>query len=344
MPPWSHRFAVVASRLCVLAACAVGMPAVQAGTEPVPDPMATLRERLAAKLNAVPVPPNAVVGVVKAAPTDVQPATSAAGAASAAESSGKSARRTAALIARAPASGVSVPDPAVGATPLSPAPQWAYEGEHGPTAWASLAPEYAACSQGQRQSPIDITNGIQVELDAVQFDYRPSAFRVVDTGRTVQVNVAPGNLIEVMGQSFELTHVHFHRPSEARIDGKPFDMGAHLIHQGADGKLAVVAVLLERGSAQPVVQAVWNNLPLEPGDEVAARSKIDLTELLPRERRYYTYMGSLTSPPCREGVLWMVMKSPVQISPEQLGIFARLYPMNARPIQALHGRRIKESN
>ena len=110
-------------------------------------------------------------------------------------------------------------------------------------------------------------------------------------------------------------------------------MVVHLLHKSADGKLAMVAVLLERGSAQPVVQAVWNNLPLEQGDEVAAKSRIDLTELLPSDRRYYTYMGSLTTPPCKEGVLWMVMKTPVAISPEQLAIFARLYPMNARPIR-----------
>ena len=106
----------------------------------------------------------------------------------------------------------------------------------------------------------------------------------------------------------------------------------------------VVAVLLERGSAQAVVQSVWNNLPLEKGDEVAARSPLNLNELLPTERRYFTYMGSLTTPPCSEGVLWMVMKQPVSVSAEQIGIFARLYPMNARPIQSAAGRLIKESN
>jgi carbonic anhydrase len=207
-----------------------------------------------------------------------------------------------------------------------------------------LAPENATCASGQRQSPIDITDGIKVELDAVQFDYRPSGFRVVDNGHTVQVNVAHGNTIEVLGKHYELVQFHFHRPSEERIDGKPFDMVVHLLHKSADGKLAMVAVLLERGSAQPIVQAVWNNLPLEQDEEVSAKDQIDLAELLPSDRRYYTYMGSLTTPPCSEGVLWMVMKTPVQISPEQLSIFARLYPMNARPVQALRGRIIKESN
>jgi len=121
-------------------------------------------------------------------------------------------------------------------------------------------------------------------------------------------------------------------------------MVAHLVHKDIDGRLAVVAVLLERGSAQPIVQNVWNNLPLEKGEELAARSTINLNDLLPAERNYFTYMGSLTTPPCSEGVLWMVMKQPVQMSGEQIGIFARLYPMNARPIQSVAGRLIKESD
>ncbi|HKX40962.1 MAG TPA: carbonic anhydrase, partial [Burkholderiaceae bacterium] len=223
-------------------------------------------------------------------------------------------------------------------------PHWDYEGAGGPEHWARLSPEFATCGRGTRQSPIDIRDGIKVELDAVQFDYKPSGFKVLDNGHTVQVNVAPGNTIEVMGQRYELVQFHFHRPSEERIDGKPFDMVAHLVHKSEQGKLAVVAVLLEKGSAQPVVQSVWNNLPLEKGDEVAARSTLDLNQLLPRERGYYTYMGSLTTPPCSEGVLWMVMKQPVPISEEQIGIFARLYPMNARPVQAASGRLIKQSN
>jgi carbonic anhydrase len=178
----------------------------------------------------------------------------------------------------------------------------------------------------------------------VQFDYRPSGFRVVDNGHTIQVNVGAGNSIEVLGRRFELVQFHFHRPSEERIDGRQFDMVAHLVHKDLDGRLAVVAVLLDRGSAQPLVQTIWNNLPLEKGDEVAAKGSIDLNALLPAERAYFTYMGSLTTPPCSEGVLWMVLKKPVQISAAQIGIFARLYPMNARPIQSASGRTIKESN
>ena len=221
---------------------------------------------------------------------------------------------------------------------------WDYAGSGGPENWGQMKPEFAKCSSGTRQSPIDIRDGIKVNLDPVQFDYKSSAFRVIDNGHTVQVNVAAGNSIDVMGRHYELVQFHFHRPSEERIDGRQFDMVVHLVHKDIDGRLAVVAVLLDRGSAQPIVQSVWNNLPLEKGDEVAARGTLNLNDLLPAERNYFTYMGSLTTPPCSEGVLWMVMKQPVQISADQVGIFARLYPMNARPIQSVAGRLIKESN
>jgi carbonic anhydrase len=221
---------------------------------------------------------------------------------------------------------------------------WSYDGESGPQAWGQLKPEFSKCASGTRQSPIDIRDGIRVDLEPVQFDYKPSAFRVLDNGHTVQVNVEPGNSIEVMGRRFELAQFHFHRPSEERIDGKQFDMVAHLVHKDVDGRLAVVAVLLERGSAHALVQSVWNNLPLEKGDEVSARAPLDMNQLLPKDTRYFTYMGSLTTPPCSEGVLWMVMQQPVSVSAEQIDVFARLYPMNARPVQQASGRLIKQSN
>jgi len=220
---------------------------------------------------------------------------------------------------------------------------WGYDGTTGPQAWARLSPEFAKCGSGARQSPIDIRDGFAVQLDPIEFDYKPGAFRVIDNGHTVQVNVEPGSALQVLGRRFELRQFHFHRPSEERIAGRQFDMSVHLVHQDDQGRLAVVAVLLERGGAQPVVQSVWNNLPLEKGEEQAARVPLDPNALLPQDRRYFTYMGSLTTPPCSEGVLWMVMKQTVPVAPEQVDLFARLYPMNARPVQALAGRIIKES-
>ena len=240
--------------------------------------------------------------------------------------------------------GDASPDSAANAgTSLLPT-HWDYDGTAGPDAWGKMRPEFGKCTTGTRQSPIDIRGGIAVDLEPIRFDYRPSAFSVIDNGHTVQVNVEPGNAITITGKRYELTQFHFHRPSEERINGRQYDMVVHLVHKDVDGHIAIIAVLLDRGSAQAIVQTVWNNLPLEKGDEVRAGSRIDLSQLLPEDRRYYTYMGSMTTPPCNEGVLWMVMKQPVPISVEQVAIFSRLYPMNARPIQQADGRLIKESN
>ncbi|MFO1217613.1 MAG: carbonic anhydrase family protein [Burkholderiaceae bacterium] len=303
----------------------VTSPARKAKAAPV-DPMQTLREKLAARLNAAPAPLAKHPNVVRI---------------STAADAGQGAAATGHAAAPAKPGRAAATKPA---THEGHAAHWSYEGDTGPEAWAQLKPEFAKCATGSRQSPIDIRDGIRVELDPVQFDYRPSAFRVIDNGHTVQVNVAAGNSIEVTGRRYELLQFHFHRPSEERIDGRQFDMVAHLVHKDAEGRLAVVAVLLDRGLAHALVQQVWNNLPLERNVEVPARAPIDLEALLPRERRYYTYMGSLTTPPCSEGVLWMVMQQPVSISPEQIDVFSRLYPMNARPIQQAAGRLIKQSN
>jgi len=223
------------------------------------------------------------------------------------------------------------------------AAHWDYEGLGAPDAWARLKPEFALCGKGTRQSPIDIQGGVRVQLDPIAFDYKAGPYHVIDNGHTIQVNVPPGSTLDVGGRRFELQQFHFHRPSEERIDGKRFEMVVHLVHRDGEGRLAVVAVLLEPGAAQAVVQNVWNHLPLEKGEEVPVRTALDPAALLPDDRAYYTYMGSLTTPPCSEGVLWMVMKTPVAVSPEQVAIFARLYPMNARPVQPLAGRLIKES-
>ncbi|MCK6434240.1 MAG: carbonic anhydrase [Aquabacterium sp.] len=309
------------------------------------DPMDVLRERLAQKLGAAKAPQERSPYVMQV--TSKAEAPDADGPARAAaqvqhvppKRKAVASDRTADLVAR-----LRAEKAAAGHTPDGHALHWGYDGPGGPEAWARLNPEFAACGSGQRQSPIDIRGGIRVDLDPIQFDYRPAAFRVIDNGHTVQVNVESGNAIEVMGRRYDLVQFHFHRPSEERIDGRQFDMVAHLVHKDAQGRLAVVAVLLDRGSAHAVVQQVWNNLPLEKGEELPARLPIDLNQLLPESRRYYTYMGSLTTPPCSEGVLWMVMQQPVPISPEQIGVFAHLYPMNARPIQSASGRLIKQSN
>lgn len=224
------------------------------------------------------------------------------------------------------------------------ATHWSYEGETGPENWGKLSPVNTKCDLGERQSPIDIRDGIRVDLDPLSFDYKASQFSVIDNGHTIQVNMGAGNYINVSGRSYGLVQFHFHKPSEERINGRGSEMVMHLVHKDASGKLAVVALLVEPGKANPLIQSVWNNLPLEKNESVNALSNMDLSQLIPKSRDYYTYMGSLTTPPCTEGVLWLVMKETIEMSPEQIYIFSRLYPMNARPLQKPAGRLIKESN
>ena len=314
---------------------AAASPASAVEARATQDPMERLRARLAQRLGAMSAPDPAHPEVLRIvsrahAPVAVEAASAAASAPAASAHAVHPTRRRPASAAAAHAN--------------APAVVWDYTGRGSPDAWGRLKPEFATCANGTRQSPIDIRDGIKVELAPIRFDYQPGAFGVIDDGHTVQVNVAPGSSIEVLGRRYALVQFHFHRPSEERIDGKPFDMVVHLVHRDSEGRIAIVAVLLERGSAQKVVQNVWNNLPLEQGVELAAPGALNPNELLPDERSYYTYMGSLTTPPCSEGVLWMVMKTPVPISAEQIAVFAHLYPMNARPIQPAGGRLIKESN
>jgi carbonic anhydrase len=237
---------------------------------------------------------------------------------------------------------------AVVATPALPpvlrSTHWSYEGETGPLNWGKINPEWAKCAAGERQSPIDIHDGIKVDLEQIGFDYKPSAFNVIDNGHTVQVTVGTGNYITVQNRAYELVQFHFHRPSEERINGKGFEMVVHMVHKDSEGHLAVVAVLLERGKPNNVIQTVWNNLPLEKQETVVPSIVLDVNEILPERREYFTYMGSLTTPPCSEGVLWMVMKQPMPASAAQMALFSRLYPLNSRPIQKSSGRVIKESN
>lgn len=220
---------------------------------------------------------------------------------------------------------------------------WAYEGAGAPANWGKLQSDYATCATGKRQSPIDIRDGIKVSLEAIRFEYKPTQFRIVDNGHTLQITVGEGLAMHVMGKRHELVQFHFHRPAEERVNGKTYDMVMHLVHKNDEGQLAVVAVLLEKGSEHPLIQTLWNNMPLERDMEVTPADAIDLMQLLPENRGYWTYMGSLTTPPCSEGVLWMVMKQPLQVSPEQIAIFSRLYRNNARPVQPSNGRLIKES-
>ena len=221
---------------------------------------------------------------------------------------------------------------------------WAYEGPSGPPFWSRVSPEFSLCGSGKRQSPIDVRDGIQVNLEPLLFEYRPSALKVVDDGRGIQAKIGEGNMLGLRGRQYELQSVRFHTPAQEHIGGKVYDMSAEFLHRDKDGQLLVLVLMLEKGGSHPGVQSVLDNLPLDRGDEVSARQPVDWGVLMPPDRGYYIYLGSLTEPPCTEGVMRVVLKTPATLSAEQYGIFSRLYPMNVRPIQAMAGRVVKQSN
>ncbi|MDD5029613.1 MAG: carbonic anhydrase family protein [Rhodoferax sp.] len=223
---------------------------------------------------------------------------------------------------------------------------WSYSGATGPQAWGQLQPEFGACATGKRQSPINIedSNTLQGPAEPLLFNYTPSNASVVNNGHTVQVEVQGSNTLTVRGNNYALVQVHFHSPSEEQINFRPYAMVAHLVHKSAEGQLAVVAVLLDVGQTNALIDTVWTYMPLDVEDRVRMPAGLlDLKGLLPQDQRYYQFLGSLTTPPCTEGVLWLVLKQPTQISAAQLRLFQQLYPNNARPVQPVNNRPVRSA-
>jgi carbonic anhydrase len=221
---------------------------------------------------------------------------------------------------------------------------WAYAGHEGPDNWGTLDPANAACSIGKRQSPIDIRDATTSALPALKFDYKSVELNIIDNGHTIQVNYAPGSTLTAGGKTYALKQFHFHHPSEEHVNGQGYDMVAHLVHADADGHLAVVAVLFKTGNASALIDQIWNNVPTEKDKAVeVSGATINAGDLLPSDRGYFTFSGSLTTPPCSEDVTWFVLKSTSSLSPGQLAAFSKLYSNNARPIQPTNGREILET-
>jgi carbonic anhydrase len=236
--------------------------------------------------------------------------------------------------------------------PVSPRAQWktrwSYEGAKGPEHWGDLDSAYAACKGGKEQSPIDIRDAEKADLPALRFEYKSGPLKyLINNGYTIRVNYhdspGSGNFLMVGDKRYYLTQFHFHRPSEEYLNGKPYDMVVHLMHEASDGKVAGVAVLLKAGRANATIQQIWEYMPqTESKEEEIAGVEVNPAGLLPHDTSYYTYRGSLTAPPCTEGVTWFVLKAPVDISPEEIQAFANLYPHDVRPVQPLDGRVVKE--
>ncbi|MGL6556301.1 carbonic anhydrase [Aeromonas dhakensis] len=223
-------------------------------------------------------------------------------------------------------------------TAFAATPHWEYSGEAGPAKWASLTPEFGQCA-GRNQSPVNLSGLVKAELAPLQFHYLAGGHSVTNNGHTVQVDYAPGSILELDGMHFTLKQFHFHAPSENLIEGKSYPLEGHLVHVNDQGELAVVAVMFEPGKANGALSQVWQSLPAKAGEQRQLKEAVSAEPLLPAKRDYYRFSGSLTTPPCSEGVRWLVMKQPVQVSEAQIDTFkAVMHHPNNRPVQPLHGR------
>lgn len=219
------------------------------------------------------------------------------------------------------------------------ASHWAYTGAAGPEHWAGLDAANVACGKGRNQSPIDLGSFIEAELGPLGLDYRPAAAGILNNGHAIQVGYAPGSSLMIEGRSFELKQFHFHSPSENTVGGKHFPLEAHLVHQDTHGNLAVVAVMFEEGAKNAFLETLWTAVPAEAGKEGVLPAGLSASSLLPTDRDYYRFNGSLTTPPCSEGVLWAVLKQPSPVSQEQIEQFSAMLGFaNNRPVQPRNAR------
>lgn len=243
-----------------------------------------------------------------------------------------------ALLAATQALLFGVASASTAADPPESKSNWSYAGETGPAHWAELDAEYTVCGSGQRQSPIDLKGATTKAIANIDFHYSKVPLSLSNNGHRVQVPVPPGSHMTLDGQRYDLQQLYFHTPSEHRVDGKLSDGELHLVHKHADGSLAVVGVLLETGSANPALAPIISAAPEKNSGPVNTGKHIDVNALLPRQRTSYRYVGSLTTPPCTEGVKWTVMSEPIELSSAQLDRLTTATGKNNRPVQPRNGR------
>lgn len=218
---------------------------------------------------------------------------------------------------------------------------WGYTGHNTPETWGSLSPKYHTCSDGLNQSPINVTSSIHdTSFKPLELTYTKNGSKeIVNNGHTVQVNMEPGDTLVVDGITFELKQFHFHTPSENHIEGKSFPLEAHFVHLDKDGNIAVVALMFEEGAENTELAKVWAQMPQKAGDKNELKLSDIASVLLPKDQHYYRFNGSLTTPPCTEGVRWFVLKTPVTISKKQVEQFKHImHHANNRPIQKTNAR------
>lgn len=221
---------------------------------------------------------------------------------------------------------------------------WSYEGHGSPAHWGELNHDYHLCKDGKQQSPINLTSAHKADLGKISFSYKATAKEIVNNGHTIQVNMNEGSSISVNGKTYNLLQFHFHSPSEHPVNGVHADMVAHFVHQAADGQLGVIGILFNKGKANATLAKLWSKLPKQHDEKQSlAEEKVDVSKLFPANKTYYNYSGSLTTPPCSEGVNWMVLQTQGSVSAEQISAFTSIFVKSIRPVQALNGRDVQAS-
>ncbi len=219
------------------------------------------------------------------------------------------------------------------------AAHWSYEGDAAPQNWSKLNPDFMLCEKGKNQSPIDIHGALKTHSQPLNISYKLAPDSIINNGHSIQVNVKEGDVLTLDGDKFVLQQFHFHAPSENTIDGKSFPLEAHFVHMDANGEIAVVAVMFETGKSNPELEKIWQHIPSQTGQTAALRENVDLSGLLPKNLTHYRFSGSLTTPPCTEGVRWLVVKQPMTVTVQQLNAFTSvMHHANNRPQQKLDGR------
>lgn len=240
--------------------------------------------------------------------------------------------------------GVSACAPQNPSAPSATPVHWTYEGEEGPTHWGELDPTYEVCGKGKSQSPINIFASNEQDIVNTAFHYQPSEVNILNNGHTAQVNYDAGSFIVLDGVRYDVAQFHYHAPSEHKVNGKSFAAELHIVHKSADSGLAVVGLLLQEGAENKAFDPFINNLPAEKSDVKDTGVKINAADLLPSVQTTFRYSGSLTTPPCSEGVNWLVMTTPVELSSDQLSKLESLFEGNNRPVQPLNDRPLVEDN
>ncbi len=220
---------------------------------------------------------------------------------------------------------------------------WGYSGGSGPEHWSDMDSSFSTCGSGVNQSPINLTRMVETNLTPLKLNYQAGGNQIINNGHSIQINYASGSTLSLDGDTYSLKQFHFHAPSENRIEGESFPMEAHFVHADKEGHLAVIAVMFKVGQENLELEKAWKSMPNKPQEKQTLTDEVNAASLLPKSHDYYRFNGSLTTPPCSEGVKWFVMKNYETVSSEQISKFTKImaHPNN-RPIQSINARAVMQ--